>query len=365
MPFERPTLTELVARISGDVEMRLSDVGSLLRRSVLKVHARVFAGAIHLTYGFLTYMRDQLFVSTADSEYLDIHGNEYGITRQAPTAASGQAIATGTVGTVIPEGSEVASSDGVSYATTQDHTIGLLGTVTITIEATETGADGNEDAGASLSFVSPIDGVDSAAIVASDGLTGGSDEETDNNYRSRILNRKRRVPHGGCEHDLESWMKEIAGVTRAWVFPLYNGVGTVAVAFVRDGDPLIVPSAADRAEMETYLIQHDDPATGETVGVPVTMLPGLTVLPLSLRSIDLSIAVYPNNVDVRMAIEAAIENLFLIDGGPGQTIYLSRLSEAISSATGELRNRIVSPASDIVLGYTEVPVLGDVAWSNY
>lgn len=365
MPFERPTVTELVDRISGDIETRLPDVGSLLRRSVLKVLARVFAGAVHLTYGFLAYAKDQLFITTADSNYLDVHGNEYGITRQAATKATGNVTATGTVGTLIPSGSELSSGSGIAYVTNTDYTIGLGGSVTMIVEAVEAGSDGNEDAGSEISFVSPISGIDSAATVTTGGLTGGADQESDNNYRARVLNRKRRVPHGGCEHDLIAWMLEIAGVTRAWAFSLYNGVGTVAVTFVRDGEASIVPSVADIAEMENYLIQHDDPATGETVGVPVTMYPGLTVLPLTTRTIDISIAVYPNTATVRTAIETALENWLLLDGGPGQTLYLSRISEAISSAAGEMRNRIVSPTADIVCGYTEVPILGSLTWSNY
>ena len=110
MPFERPTLTIIINRIQNDIETRLSDVGTLLRRSLLKILARVFGGAIHLLYGYIDYQSDQIFVTTADTSGLDKIATEYGKTRNAATYATGQGTATGTAGTTIPINSRLQSS---------------------------------------------------------------------------------------------------------------------------------------------------------------------------------------------------------------------------------------------------------------
>ena len=61
MPFTRPSLTNIVDRIENDIITRLPDVGTLLRRSMLKILARVTAGSIHLVYGYLNFLAEQLF----------------------------------------------------------------------------------------------------------------------------------------------------------------------------------------------------------------------------------------------------------------------------------------------------------------
>ncbi|SPZ88342.1 tail protein [Shigella boydii] len=41
-------------------------------------------------------------------------------------------------------------------------------------------------------------------------------------------------------------------------------------------------------------------------------------------------------------------------------MYLSRISEAISLSAGEVAHRLIVPSSDIDLGETELPVLGEI-----
>ena len=53
MSFERPTLSQLIARIEDDITARLPGADSRLRRNALNVLARTYAGAIHGSYGLL------------------------------------------------------------------------------------------------------------------------------------------------------------------------------------------------------------------------------------------------------------------------------------------------------------------------
>jgi uncharacterized phage protein gp47/JayE len=325
--------------------------------------AKVHAGAIHLMYGFLNYVADQLFAARADTEGLEAIGDEYGITRNSATAATGSGAATGTNGTVIPAGSELQSTSGQVYETDSAATI-ATGTATLDFTAQEAGEDGNDDGGISLSFVSPIVGIDNTVTVDSDGIQGGTDEETDENLRDRILSRKRKPPHGGAEFDYETWAKEVSGVTRVWTFPQYQGNGTIGVAFTRDNDTSIIPNQVQRQTVYDYIVEHSDPGTGKTVGIPVTAEPGFFVIEIEQLAVNIEIDISPNTATVQSNVRGQLEDYIFREGGPGNTLYLSKISEAISLAVGEERHELVSPVADVSAATNQVHVLGTVTFNT-
>jgi uncharacterized phage protein gp47/JayE len=364
MPFTRSTLQTIIDRITSDFEFYIEGGTSFLRRSFLRILAKVNGGAFHLVYEFLDYQARQLFAITADIAGLEAHSSEWGVPRNVASAATGSATATGSTGTLIPEGTKLTSTDNQVYSTTADTTV-AGGTATISFEADIAGEDGNDDAGITLTFVTPIVGVNSTATVDSDGITGGTDDEDPEDLRARILTRKREPPHGGTETDYKNWMFEISGVTRAWTIPLYQGAGTIAVAFARDNDASLFPTADQRTAMFDYLVEHEDPGSGLIVGVPVTAQPGLQVLALTALPIVFEIAISPNTADVQADVTAELEDLMLRHGGPGETIYLSDVNEAISLGVGDGWHRIVEPTNDLVATNDQLHTLGPVTYSDY
>lgn len=364
MPFSRPSLTQIINRIESDFVSRISRVTALLRRSVIKVLSRVYGGATHLLYGFLDFQAKQLFATTADSSGLDLHGNEFALPRNTAVKATGGGTATGTNGKVITEGSELISEDDNKYIVDSDATI-ASGTATIAFTAFTANSASNDDPSITLTFVNPIVGVNTSVTVDSNGIAGGEDVENDDDYRERILQRKRQAPHGGATQDYEVWAEEVAGVTRAFTLEQYYGIGTIGVTFVRDNDTdTIIPNQTELDEVEDYIISHEDPATGKTVGIPTTAEPGLFVFAPTLLPVDFTVQINPNTTAVQAAITAELTDLILRDGGPGQTLILSRISEAISLAQGEISHVLVSPAADVTAENTQVPVLGTITFST-
>ena len=364
MPFKRNSLTEIADRIISDFQTRITGATSLLRRATLNIIARVNAGVFHLLYEYLDYQARQIFVSTADEAGLEAIASEYGITRTAATPGTGSGAVTGTTGIVIPAGTELQSTDDQVYTTDDEETI-AAGTATLDFTASVAGEDGNDDAGITLSFVSPISGVSTSVTVDADGIENGADEEADAALRSRVLTRKRQPPHGGADFDYEAWALEVSGNTRSWSFPQYQGIGTIGVAYVRDNETSIIPGSTELATTRAYIVEHEDPGTGKTVGCPVTAEPGLFMIALSELSVDISIEIYPNTTAVQTAVEANLEELMLIDGGPGETLYLSRISEAISLAASEARHSLVSPIVDTTASTNQIHVLGTVTFGDY
>lgn len=351
MPFQRPTLQDLITRVEIDLQTRMpNQKGGLLRRSVLAVIARVQAGVAHMLYGFFDWLARQILPDTAETEWLERHASLYGIVRTPAAAAGGTVTFTGTDSSVIPAGTTLVRNDGVEYTTDAEGTISG-GSVDIDVTASEAGTGGNANTGVVLSLASPISGVDSEATVASSGITDGIDTESDDDLRARLLQRIRQTPQGGAENDYERWALEVAGVTRAFIYPAYLGPGTVGVTFVMDNQAgSIIPSGAKVTEVQDYIDERRPVTADVTVFAPVAV------------PLNFTIALTPDTTTVRDAVEAELKDLLIREGEPGATILRSHIREAISIAEGETDHDLVAPAGDVTHDSTEIAVFGTITW---
>lgn len=365
MPYERPSLQTIIDRIIADFNSRVDNSQTFLRRSVFRIMGAVYGAACHLLYGFINWVKDQLFISSADAEFLDRHGAEYGIYKSAGAKATGNLNMTGTAGTSIPAGSELQTADGLQYRTDVLAAIGAGGTESVAITAKEVGNDYNQTSGTILTFVAPIDNVTSTCSVDANGLTGGDDEESDEEYRSRLLLRKRYPPHGGIEIDYVRWALEYPGVTRGWTVPQYQGPGTIGLVVVLDDEADIFPDDTIRTALRNYIISHTDPVLGRVVGIPVTAEPGFFVIDGGPYTMNFNIELYPNTGAVQTAIQSNLEDMIKERGGPGNTITISQMYEAITTASGEIRTRITFPTTDVAAATNQVHVFGNINWSDY
>jgi uncharacterized phage protein gp47/JayE len=366
MPYNRPSLSELINRIENDFVIRVDNSQTFLQKSVFKILARVQGGSNHLLYDYIEFIKDQLFISTADREMLERHGAEYGIFANNGEKATGSIIAAGTNGLPVPADTELQSSTGNKYIVLTTGTVSS-GVVNLDIEAQKVGLDYDELAGAILTFTSPIPGISAIATIIGTGITGGVDADTDDQYRTKILNRKRKPPHGGIETDYQLWGLQYSGnITRVWTIPEYMGIGTIGLAFVKDNDiNSIFPSEAERNALRTYLISHLDSSIGKYVGIPITAEPGFFVIELSPYSVDLTIELYPNTSTVRTNVTSKINELIKQESSPGGTIALSKFYEAISSAAGEEKSKIISPVNDISVSTQQLHVPGTYTFRDY
>lgn len=355
MPFVRPTLVELIDRVTSDVSSRVLGVdGAVLRRSLLGVIARAEAGEAHMLYGYLDWIARQAIPDTAEDEWLERWAIIWGLTRTDATYAGGDVTLTGTNGTTIPDGTLVQRQDGVQYATQGSATISG-GTATVAVEAVAAGESGNLDEATTVFLVSPISGITSSGTVATGGITGGSDAETDARLRTRLLERIAQPPQGGAERDYIAWAKAASSdVTRVWVTPNGMGIGTVVVQFVVDDDPGgLIPDAGQIATVQDY-VDDRRPVTADVYVSAPTEVP---------RNMTIKIA--PNTSAVQAAVTAELEDLFRRDAEPGGTIYISRIREAVSIATGEENSLMVTPTADIVDTAGNISTLGTITFQSF
>jgi len=350
MPFARPTLSNIVSRIKGDIETRLS-TGKLTPMSFLSIIATALAGAVHLLHGHIAWATRQLFPDTAEDEFLVRWASIWGIEKTAAVYAIGDITVTGTNGTVILTGTRFKRSDGAFYTSTESATI-AGGTASFAVKAVNAGTTGNAEAGTSLSLVNSQSGVNSDAVVAAGGITNGEDSETDESLRSRLIDRIQQPPHGGALFDYVKWAKEVNGVTRAWAYPLAMGAGTVSLTFVMDEEEDIIPDAGKVEEVQDYI----DAPTRRPVTAAVTVF-APTAVPL-----DFEITLSPNTSEVQESVEESLKELLKRDAEPGGTILISRIREAVSVAAGEADNIVSEPAANVAHDTGEIAVFGEITW---
>lgn len=349
--FSRPELPQLIATIRSDLLTRFEqDV--LLRRMDAEVYARAQAAAVHTLYGYVDYLARNMLPDICDEDWLYRHARIKRCPRKAATAATGFVRWDGLSGTpTLPAGTQIQRDDQVTFTTTK--TVKATdGVLRAPVVADEPGASGNTDDGITLRLGTPLSGLPSACNA--DTITGGADVEDLEVWRSRVMERFYYIPQGGADPDYIIWAKEIAGITRAWTLRHYQGVGTVGV-MLATGDPT---SPAPDDELLQRVREHILPRAPVAGG-------GLFVFAAEEKVIPMTIALAKDTAEIRASVTAELNSLMLRDGAPAGTIYVSRISEAISIAAGEVAHRLMVPAADITVGTNELPVLGAITWTTY
>ncbi|AEI76558.1 baseplate J-like protein [Cupriavidus necator N-1] len=349
MAYQRPELMDLRDAAYAAIEA-IPGADARLRFAVLNALAVMTAGAADGLYGYQEWISKQILPDRAEKEFLDRYASLWlsGGRKQA-TGGAGLVTVSGTDGTVVPAGTLFIRSDGVQYASQADATV-ATGTASVSVLATTAGLSTNAVMGQSLTLVTPVPGLQSTAAVGVAGLTTGTDVESDDDLRARLLQRLQQPPDGGSAADYVQWALSVAGVTRAWVAPLELGPNTVVVRFVRDDDASIIPDAAEVAAVQAY-IDSVRPVTAEvTVVAPVAM------------AVNFQIQLTPNTVAVRAAVEAELRDLITREAIPGGTILLSHINEAISLAAGETDHVLTSPSANVAAPVGQLAVFGSITW---
>ncbi|MCX5497334.1 baseplate J/gp47 family protein [Kaistia dalseonensis] len=323
-------------------------------RGVISALIRVTALAVYEVHLHLRWWGDQYFPDTAEAEFLARHASIWGVVRRPATRAIGYAWVQGAVGTIIPAGALLIGL-GATFTVTEAVTIEESdeeGWARLSVEAVDTGIAGNTAADTPLTLSAPIVGlVEPVAYVDESGLTGGAVVETDASLLARLLEIIREPAHGGAFFDYPVWIKNKFAATQVAALGNWVGPGSVGVV-VAMGTALLprVPTEAEITAMATYL-DEVRPVTAEVI-----------VLPVILVEQPLTILLDPFEVSVKTAVQAAVSTIFAAEAKIGTRLPKSRLSEAISAATGEYRHELTIPAGDILPGARELPIPGAITW---
>jgi uncharacterized phage protein gp47/JayE len=198
--------------------------------------------------------------------YLDSLAEGYTLERLAATSASGEVLFKGPEGTTITAGvivgveSPVEGSDLKEYEVTESGEIGPSEELTLPVLAREAGSA--TDAGiAQLTLIlSTLESEGEVTVENPAAIIGGSDPETDEALRERLL----EVFEGqgpGTVHDYEVWARSYSSsIGMVTVIPVWDGPGSVKViVLTADGSPV-------SEEVVEGLKAFLDPVAGEGKG---------------------------------------------------------------------------------------------------
>lgn len=355
MPLSRPSLQTIYNRMKADMESRLTGDVKIARFSMLGILIAVFAGSIHLCYGVLVWLANQLFPDTAEADYLDRQAAWRGLTRKAASFAAGQITVTGTNGTNIPANTLYQDSNGSQYYVIAGGSISGF-SVVLNVEAVVAGVSGNTS-DLTLTIVNPIAGVDDIASITTP-ITVGANEETDDELRLRLLQFIQQPPAGGREGDYISWATEIPGVSRAWAFDSTPSAGSVTVAVA---GPTNAP--VDSGTLSDVQSNID---SKRPLGV------NATAVNVSPALFEYNISITPNTPDIQSAITASLTDILAENTNPGGTILISQVRAAITNG-GAIDYNITlvkkngvsqSTTANIDLDGFEVPSLQSVTYAT-
>lgn len=248
------------------------------------------------------------------------------------------------------------------------------------IVCTETGPGGNIDAGSTLSIQSPPAGLESTAYVTFDGIADGSDVETLEAWRARVIEALGTDFGTFSADEIRIVAKTVPGVTRVFVRspnryaydddgnPVFHGVGAdgypvegrVRIAFLRENDADPIPSALEVAQVNT-VIQALRPAHVLEDDVEV-LAPERYSLEVRFHSIA------PDTPGMRASVRANIRQYLTETAGWGGTLEIEGLRCAIRAAfdaeTGQTLSAysLDTPTMDIALPVDGYPVLSGITW---
>jgi uncharacterized phage protein gp47/JayE len=273
--------------------------------------------------------------------YLDDLAAGYSVERLAATQAGGIVTFTGPEGTTIPAGTTLGVPAAVEdagfkeYEVTEGGEIGPSGKLDLPVVSVEAGSVTNAAAGQVTEILSTIEAEEEVTAVNDDPIVGGTDPETDESLRERLLAVfEGRGP--GNVRDYEIWARSYGGVGMVTVIPVWNGPGTVKVIVLTDeGQPV-------SAEVVEGLQDFLDPVAGKGSGqAPV----GHTVTVATAEAIDVTVAAViefeegysltgsGGETALEEAIIAAIQDYFA-SVQPGEEVVLQKISARIAAFDG-------------------------------
>lgn len=349
--------TEISARLRGALRRYLPGTDALVSPNNLTAIVKTFAAGLHDMHLRAAWLYQQVFAATASVQHLERHGAELGIYRRPMARAEGYVTLNGYADTVYPAGIGFIFGARL-YQSASDARSDLAGVVTLLLLSDDYGTVTNVAAGETMQRADPTQfpNLDLEATVASGGIGGGADTETDASLRARILDRKRRPPQGGAYSDYERFAREVPGVSQAWALPFADAPGTVGVWFLFDGRVNGIPEAGDISIVQDALEARRLIRAGLSVSAPIPTPLDVTISGLALDTIQ-----------TRAAISASVSAMLVARARPGVaaspfTLSRSWVSEAISLAVGEDRHFLLQPSGDITYIDGHMPVLGAIAY---
>jgi len=353
--FKRDSLAVLLDRIYANYTSLFRPLDKTPRQNLLKVFASVDAGIYHQLLGDLDFLSKQIFPDTAEGEYLREHWSNR-ITPLFAIAASGEVTMSGTANRAIPSGVIFEAASGEKYYLENAYRLDAGGKAVVTVKAENPGQQGNLAIGEKLSIVSDVPaGVDSEAVVSGNGIVGGSDAESDEEYLTRVLAFLRNPSRYGRTGDFALWARDAsAEVSAAWEFKNFGVFGAVLVQVIKGNQIDGVHPVDNLAEVRNYISNVAPPVLFE-VRTPkiIPVDPSVSLLSQEDSQANRELAEDRMKAWMYLAAKPGVQitagalRLAIIDGA------------TITNAVVKINGSTVGIVTTTILEY---PYIGEISW---
>jgi uncharacterized phage protein gp47/JayE len=355
--FENKTIGEIRDLLINAFKEKFNIAFRILPKSFIRVIAVVFAGVYITLNKQIGWLFLQLFPETADWKAAHVLGMsvrplvKWGILIGAGEPRTGSqwtgniAVSVSRPGSPLPAGTQLKSDiSGKLYITGEGLTLENE-TEIVPVTCAETGTAGNLEAGDTLSFVASLGTVQRTAAV-SEVTSYALDDETEAEYRSRVISRFRSPPLGGALSDYRRWASDVTGVLNTYPYKDIESPSGVLIYVA--GLPSIFPDRIPSADLlrQVGAACTYDPETGKAARKPLTAVidPSYDETYQNVRPVRVTpFDVYINGIsgvpitDFGEAVWAAIEDYF-----NGREPYIRGLSDDNNKTNIVSRNNILS-----------------------
>lgn len=269
----------------------------------------------------------------------------------------------------------VISNNQFTYQVSGSPVTPATGTITATevytfipVEAGNFGSLQNSGSGSNFTLTSPISNVDDSAIVTFNGIVGGIDIESDENYRIRILERTANFTAPFTKSGLPIFIKQfITGITRIWIKEATPTAGSTEIYFVRDNDTNIIPTSQQLIDVKNLIISGNN----LTDGIKPANMSDSAVYLLAPTAVTVDFtfsSLSPNTENMQKAITNSLTDFFKSDQIIlSQDVLENEYSNAIFNTLDSNGNvptfTLLSPTGDISINNGELAILGNITYS--
>lgn len=349
------TTEQVYQQIIAQLEASLGQSIPFLPRSFIRVLAKAFAAVYIQLYKYADWQFLQLFVTRATNEPTEILGRTVRpLTEWGRLVGAGGRIAATPArlsvlveveqdGATLPAGAQLRGVANQALYRVESATLLEEPSTVVPVVAVEPGTGGNSADNSTLEFVNPLATVGPLASVLETTATG-SDAETVDDYRQRILDRFQRRPQGGAYADYAEWAGDVPGVRR--VFPYTGQPGRVSIYIESATESDRVPTQAQlNAALEAIELDEDGLATRR----PANAFPD--VLPVTVSAFVVTVTGL--DVESEAEVQADIANALAGYFAAREPFIVGlsippRLDRVVTSAVSSLVEQIVADAGGIV-----------------
>ena len=366
MAYENKTVDDVYNLLIQAFQEKFNNRLRLLPKCFIVILSKILASLFIIPYKLIGWFYLQLFPDTASYKPVNIMGNEirpliklgnqFGVKEPMSGQPWEGTIRVNVVNEnmAVNAGTQLKSDDtGLMYIT--KITITTEGeSILIPVYCTQAGISGNLNVGDELKFVSPLSSVEQTGIVEEITKTG-TDDETEEHYRSRVINRYSTQPQGGAASDYRIWAFDVPGVLQTYPYNDEDSPGGIIiyVAGTQDIYPNRIPGrelCIAVGEACTY-----DPDTGIQTRKPLTAVLDpddnktyRNIKPVSIVYVNVYITDISgvDDADFASSFKTVLEN-YLLDREP----YIRGLSDDNNKKNLIQTNTLIALANSVAVSY--------------